>query len=124
MRERPERIPKPNDNIFFPRNCYLSLMAPGGLPLRRVSSQRLRYANRLGLMLIYAVAVPRRELIVSRPMTFDRVHLLPILNDFLLAFPEINVRMALSDRDMNFVVANALDRRCADAEENMSASEE
>ena len=75
-------------------------------------------------MLIYAVAVPRGELIVSRPMTFYRVHLLPILNDFLLAFPEINVRMALSDRDMNFVVANALDRRCADAEENMSASEE
>ena len=48
-------------------------------------------------------AVPRGELIVTGPMTFGRIHLLPIVNDFLLAFPEINVRMALSDRNMNLV---------------------
>src|SRR6201986_2907061 len=46
-------------------------------------------------------AAPRGELIVTGPMTFGRIHLLPIVNDFLVAFPEINVRMALSDRDMN-----------------------
>jgi DNA-binding transcriptional LysR family regulator len=48
-------------------------------------------------------AAPRGELIVTGPMTFGRIHLLPIMNDFLLAFPEINVRMALSDRNMNLV---------------------
>jgi DNA-binding transcriptional LysR family regulator len=48
-------------------------------------------------------AAPRGELIVSGPMTFGRIHLLSIVNDFLLAFPEINVRMALSDRNMNLV---------------------
>ena len=36
-------------------------------------------------------------------MTFGRIHLLSIVNDFLLSFPEINVRMALSDRNMNLV---------------------
>src|ERR1700748_1998282 len=46
-------------------------------------------------------AAPRGELIVTGPMTFGRIHLLPIVNDFLLAFPEINVRMALSDRSVN-----------------------
>jgi DNA-binding transcriptional LysR family regulator len=46
---------------------------------------------------------PRGELIVTGPMTFGRIHLLPIVNDFLITFPEINVRMALSDRDMNLV---------------------
>jgi DNA-binding transcriptional LysR family regulator len=48
-------------------------------------------------------AAPRGELVISGPMTFGRIHLLPIVNDFLLAFPEINVRMALSDRNMNLV---------------------
>jgi DNA-binding transcriptional LysR family regulator len=48
-------------------------------------------------------AAPRGELIVTGPMTFGRIHLLPLVNDFLLAFPEINVRMALSDRSMNLV---------------------
>jgi DNA-binding transcriptional LysR family regulator len=46
-------------------------------------------------------AAPRGELIITGPMTFGRIHLLPIVNDFLITFPEINVRMALSDRDMN-----------------------
>src|SRR6201993_2096051 len=48
-------------------------------------------------------AAPRGELIVTGPITFGRIHLLPIVNDFLLAFPEINVRMALSDRSMKLV---------------------
>jgi DNA-binding transcriptional LysR family regulator len=46
-------------------------------------------------------AAPRGELIITGPMTFGRIHLLPIVNDFLITFPEINVQMALSDRDMN-----------------------
>jgi len=48
-------------------------------------------------------AAPRGELVISGPMTFGRIHLLSIVNDFLLSFPEINVRMALSDRNMNLV---------------------
>ncbi len=51
-------------------------------------------------------AAPRGELIVTGPMTFGRIHLLPIVNDFLLAFPDINVRMALSDRSVNLVDDN------------------
>ena len=46
---------------------------------------------------------PRGELVISGPMTFGRIHLLSIVNEFLLAFPEINVRMALSDRNTNLV---------------------
>src|ERR1700748_81157 len=48
-------------------------------------------------------AAPRGEWIVTGPTTFGRIHLLPIINEFLIAFPEINVRMVLSDRDMNLV---------------------
>ena len=46
-------------------------------------------------------AAPRGELVITGPMTFGQIHLLPIVNEFLLSFPEINVRMALSDRNMN-----------------------
>jgi DNA-binding transcriptional LysR family regulator len=44
---------------------------------------------------------PRGELILTAPITFGRFHVLGIVNDFLKAYPEINVRMSLSDRPVN-----------------------
>lgn len=42
--------------------------------------------------------VPRGGLVVTAPIVFGRLHVLPIVCDFLREFPEINVRLALSDR--------------------------
>jgi DNA-binding transcriptional LysR family regulator len=44
---------------------------------------------------------PRGELIITTPITFGRYHALAIVNDFLKAYPEINVRMSLTDRSVN-----------------------
>ena len=44
---------------------------------------------------------PRGELILTAPIAFGRFHVLGIVNDFLKAYPEINVRMSLSDRAVN-----------------------
>src|ERR1700755_1890696 len=44
---------------------------------------------------------PRGELILTAPITFGRFHVLGIVNDFLTQYPEINVRMSLSDRAVN-----------------------
>jgi DNA-binding transcriptional LysR family regulator len=44
---------------------------------------------------------PRGELILTAPIAFGRFHVLGIVNDFLKAYPEINVRMSLSDRPVN-----------------------
>ena len=44
---------------------------------------------------------PRGELILTAPITFGRFHVLGIVNDFLKQYPEINVRMSLSDRAVN-----------------------
>jgi DNA-binding transcriptional LysR family regulator len=44
---------------------------------------------------------PRGELIITAPITFGRFHVLTIVNDFLKAYPEINIRMSLSDRAVN-----------------------
>ncbi len=47
--------------------------------------------------------VPRGELILTAPILFGRLHVLPIVADFLSAYPDINVRLALSDRNLHLV---------------------
>ena len=41
---------------------------------------------------------PRGQLIISAPVSFGRLHLLPIVTAFLQAYPEIDIQLALSDR--------------------------
>jgi len=44
---------------------------------------------------------PRGELILTAPIVFGRLHLLSVVNTFLDDYPDINVRMMLSDRTVN-----------------------
>lgn len=43
-------------------------------------------------------AAPRGELAITAPMTFGRLHVLPVVTDFLKMYPDIDVRMVLADR--------------------------
>ena len=43
-------------------------------------------------------AAPRGELTVTAPIAFGRLYVLPVVLDFLKAYPEIDVRLSLSDR--------------------------
>jgi DNA-binding transcriptional LysR family regulator len=47
--------------------------------------------------------MPRGDLVITAPIVFGRLHVLPVVNDFLVSFPEINVRMVLSDRNVHLV---------------------
>jgi DNA-binding transcriptional LysR family regulator len=47
--------------------------------------------------------VPRGELIVTAPVFFGRLHVLPIVTEFLAAYPEINVRLLLADRNLRLI---------------------
>jgi DNA-binding transcriptional LysR family regulator len=47
--------------------------------------------------------VARGELILTAPLLFGRLHILPIITDFLAAYPEINVRLLLSDRNLQLI---------------------
>ncbi len=49
---------------------------------------------------------PKGELVVTAPILFGRLHVLPIVADFLTLFPEINVRLVLSDRNVHLVDDN------------------
>ncbi|MCA8300850.1 LysR family transcriptional regulator [Burkholderia seminalis] len=44
---------------------------------------------------------PRGELVLTAPVLFGHVYILPIVTDFLAAYPEINVRLVLSDRNLH-----------------------
>jgi len=46
---------------------------------------------------------PKGDLVVTAPILFGRLHVLPVVVDFLAAFPEINVRLVLSDRNVDLV---------------------
>lgn len=43
-------------------------------------------------------AAPRGELAVTAPMAFGRLHVLPVAQDFLRAYPDIDLRLELTDR--------------------------
>jgi DNA-binding transcriptional LysR family regulator len=46
---------------------------------------------------------PKGALVISASITFGRVHVLPVVADFLADFPEINIRLLLSDRNVDLV---------------------
>jgi DNA-binding transcriptional LysR family regulator len=46
-------------------------------------------------------SAPRGELIVTAPIVFGRLHVLPIVTDFLKSYPEIDIRLVLADRLFN-----------------------
>lgn len=48
-------------------------------------------------------ADPRGELIVAAPLVFGRLHVLPVVAEFLAEHPEVNVRLVLSDRNANLL---------------------
>jgi DNA-binding transcriptional LysR family regulator len=41
---------------------------------------------------------PRGELVLTAPIVFGRMHVLPVLTEFLAAFPEVDIRLVQSDR--------------------------
>ncbi|MEO6298767.1 MAG: LysR family transcriptional regulator [Paracoccaceae bacterium] len=40
----------------------------------------------------------RGDLVITAPVVFGRMHMLPVVLDFLCAYPEIDIRLVLSDR--------------------------
>jgi len=46
---------------------------------------------------------PRGHLTITAPVVFGRLHVEPVLLDFLKAYPDINARLVLADRVVNLV---------------------
>ena len=41
---------------------------------------------------------PTGELVITAPVVFGRLHVLPVITDFLALYPQVDVRLTLSDR--------------------------
>lgn len=52
--------------------------------------------------------VPRGELLITAPILFGKLHVAPIVHDFLTAFPQVTVRLVLSDAVVD-IVGNRID---------------
>ena len=48
-------------------------------------------------------SAPRGELVITAPVVFGRLHVLPVLTEFLQAYPEVDVRLVLGDRVVNLL---------------------
>ena len=46
---------------------------------------------------------PRGDLAITAPIVFGRLHLLPVVLDFLKAYPEIDISLMLVDRSINLI---------------------
>jgi DNA-binding transcriptional LysR family regulator len=49
---------------------------------------------------------PRGDLVVTSPVTLGRTHVVPEIIDFLAEFPDINIKLMQSDRNVNLVDAH------------------
>jgi DNA-binding transcriptional LysR family regulator len=48
-------------------------------------------------------SAPRGELHLTAPVAFGRTHLVPVVAEFLGAYPDVDVRLTLSDRSVNLL---------------------
>lgn len=48
-------------------------------------------------------SAPRGELVIAAPIVFGRQQVLPVVTQFLQAYPEVDVRLALGDRVLNIL---------------------
>jgi DNA-binding transcriptional LysR family regulator len=48
-------------------------------------------------------AALRGDLVITAPMAFGRLHVLPVIAEFLAQWPEIDVRLVLSDRNLHLI---------------------
>lgn len=46
---------------------------------------------------------PTGDLVIAAPVVFGRLHLLPIISEFLKAFPDVNLQLVQSDRNMHLI---------------------
>ena len=46
---------------------------------------------------------PTGDLVIAAPVVFGRQHLLPVVGEFLNAFPDVNLRLIQSDKNMHLI---------------------
>jgi DNA-binding transcriptional LysR family regulator len=88
--------------LFVRSTRKLALTQPGAvyLPACKRILEQIAEAERVASG---EHASPRGDLVITAPIVFGRLHVLPAINEFLATYPEIDVRLVLSDRNVHLI---------------------
>lgn len=76
---------------------------PAGRGFLAAAKSILEQLDEAGRAAAGEYTAPRGDLVVAAPVVFGRRHMLPVVTEFLAAYPEVNVELALSDRVAHFI---------------------
>ena len=65
--------------------------------------QILEQVNQAERIVAGEFSKPKGELIVTAPIMFGRIHVMPVVTEFLKEFPEISIRLILSDNTLDLI---------------------
>ena len=83
---------------LFDRSARKLMLTEAGLSFVAASKRILADISEAERAAAGEYTVPTGELIVTAPVGLGRLHLVPILAEFLRSYPDINIRLVLGDR--------------------------
>jgi DNA-binding transcriptional LysR family regulator len=91
-----------NTRLFVRSTRKLALTQPGAdyLPACKRILEEIGEAERIASG---EHASPRGDLVITAPVVFGRLHVLPVINEFLAKYAQIDVRLMLSDRNVHLI---------------------
>ncbi len=78
-------------------------LTDAGADYLQASKRILEQVNDADRGAIGEYVTPKGELLITAPLTLGRLHVLPIVNAFLAQYPDVNVRLALSDARLELI---------------------
>jgi DNA-binding transcriptional LysR family regulator len=88
---------------LFVRSTRKVVLTEVGASYLAACKRILEYVNEAETQAAGEYSVPRGDLALAAPIVLGRLHVVPVVNAFLSQFAEINVRIALSDRNVSLI---------------------
>jgi DNA-binding transcriptional LysR family regulator len=91
------------NTTLFTRSAKGLMPTPAGLSFITAAKAILELVNEAERTASGEYTAPKGDLAVTAPTMFGRLHVLPVLKEFLSAYPEVDVGLVLTDRIAHFV---------------------
>src|SRR3984885_7395238 len=91
------------NTTLFTRSAKGLMPTPAGHSFITAAKAILELVNEAERTASGEYPAPKGDLAVTAPTLFGRLHVLPVLKDFLNAYPEVDVGLVLTDRIAHFV---------------------
>jgi DNA-binding transcriptional LysR family regulator len=91
------------NTTLFTRSAKGLMPTPAGLSFITAAKAILELVNEAERTASGEYTAPKGDLAVTAPTMFGRLHVLPVLKEFLSTYPEVDVGLVLTDRVAHFV---------------------